>query len=227
MSSLRPAAVLFDMDGTIVDTEPYWMDSETDLIRLHGGTWTRADALQVVGAGLPEAALVFQSRGVDLGVQEIVDWLTDRVLERLEHSVPWRPGARELLADLRRNGVPAALVTMSVHRMAHRIADAMPPGTFAVIVPGDGVRSKPHPDPYLTAARLLGVEARDAVAIEDSEPGVASAVAAGASTIAVPLHVPLPESPAYTLWPELTGRTLADLAEVHGARRGDLVRRQP
>ncbi|MBI5161866.1 MAG: HAD family phosphatase [Micrococcales bacterium] len=219
MTSLRPAALLTDMDGTLVDTEPYWMAAETELIESFGGTWTHEDALEVVGSGLESAAVIFQSRGVDLGVPEIIDRLTDRVLERIEVTVPWRPGARELLAAVRAAGIPVALVTMSVHRMAHRVAQAMPAGTFAAIVPGDDVRSKPLPDAYLAAAQLLGIDPRDAVALEDSEPGVASAVAAGASTIAVPLHVHLPESPAYTLWHGLENRTLDDLAAVHGERR--------
>lgn len=219
MTALRPAAVLVDMDGTIVDTEPYWVAAETELIEEWGGVWSDADGRELIGSGLERSALIFQSRGVGLGITEIVDWLTDRVLLRIEDRVPWRPGARELLADVKAAGVPTALVTMSVHRMAHRVADAMPAGTFDVVVPGDGIPAKPLPDAYLRAADLLGVDPHDAVAIEDSEPGVAAAVAAGASTIAVPLHIPLPESPAYTLWPGLEDRGLADLADVHGRRR--------
>jgi HAD superfamily hydrolase (TIGR01509 family) len=214
-----PAAVLFDMDGTIVDTEPYWMDAEVELITSWGGSWTHEDGLQVVGSGLWDSALIFRSRGVDLEPQQIIDHLTDRVLERIEERVPWRPGARELLAEIRKAGIPTALVTMSISRMAHRIVDAMPGGSFDVVVPGDGIPAKPLPDPYLIAAERLGIDARDAVAIEDSEPGVASAVASGAATIAVPLHIALPPSPAYTLWadgPE--GKTLADVAAVFAAR---------
>ena len=76
MTKRLPAAVLWDMDGTLVDTEPYWMRAELELIREFGGTWTEEDALQVVGAGLWDAAAVFQRAGVDLPADEIVERLT-------------------------------------------------------------------------------------------------------------------------------------------------------
>lgn len=221
MISTPPAAVLFDMDGTLVDTEPYWMAAETELIARWGGVWTTEDAMSVVGAGLPVAARLFQARGVELGVDQVIDELTDRVLEQIEARVPWRPGAAELLSAVRAAGIPTALVTMSIGRMAQRVVDALPTGSFSAVVTGEQVRSKPDPEPYLRAAELLGVDPADAVAIEDSEPGVASAVAAGTTVIAVPLHVPLPESPAYTLWIRgLEGRGLDDVSAVHAARTG-------
>jgi HAD superfamily hydrolase (TIGR01509 family) len=205
------------MDGTLVDTEPYWMSAETELVTAWGGTWTHEDALSVVGSALERTALVLQSRGVALETREIVDGLTDRVLERLRESVPWRPGARELLESLRAEGVPTGLVTMSLRRMADAVAGS---AGFDVIVAGDEVeKGKPDPEAYLRAAAALGVDAGDCIAIEDSEFGVAAAVASGASTIAVPLHVPLPPSPAYTLWDSLDGRTVAELRALHSARR--------
>jgi HAD superfamily hydrolase (TIGR01509 family) len=219
VTDARPAAVLFDMDGTLVDTEPYWMEAETALIHEYGGVWTHEDALTLVGNGLMDSAMILRSRGVDLAPEAIIDLLTDRVLERIDEHVPWRAGSLELLTAVRAAGIPTALVTMSIGRMAHRIVAAMPPGSFDVIVPGDGIPAKPLPDPYLIAAERLGVDPRDTLAIEDSEPGVASAVAAGAATIAMPLHIALPESPAYTLWadgPE--GKGLDDLLAVFGAR---------
>jgi HAD superfamily hydrolase (TIGR01509 family) len=213
----HPAAVLWDMDGTLVDTEPYWMRSETELITSWGGTWTPEDGLRMVGMGLPDAARHFQAAGVGLEVDEIVALLTDRVLELILAEVPFRPGARELLAEVRAAGIPTAMVTMSMRRMALVVAEAIGPGSFDLIVGGDEVAAhKPDPEPYLHAARALGVDIADCVAIEDSAPGVASASSSGASTIAVPLHVALPDSPAYTTWHGLDGRTLADLAGVHG-----------
>jgi HAD superfamily hydrolase (TIGR01509 family) len=203
------------MDGTLVDTEPYWLSAETRLVESYGGVWTEADGLQLVGSSLERSAIILQSRGVRLGTDEIVSVLTDRVLEQIDTAVPWRPGARELLASLREAGVPSALVTMSIGRMAQRVVSAVGFDAFDTVVSGDMVaEGKPAPDCYLLAAETLGVDPRRSVAIEDSEYGVAAAVAAGMATIAVPLHVPLPASPAYTLWQDLAGRTPADLADV-------------
>jgi HAD superfamily hydrolase (TIGR01509 family) len=206
------------MDGTLVDTEPYWLTAEEELVAAWGGVWTREDGLQLVGSGLERSALIFQSRGVDLAVPEIIGLLTDRVMAQISESVPWRPGVRELLLELKEAGIRMAVVTMSVRRMAEHVVNSLGFDAFDTIVSGDEVAEpKPHPDPYLTAALRLGVDPRHCIAIEDSEPGVASAVAAGATTIAVPLHIPLPPSPAYALWNNLDGVTLADLVRVHAS----------
>lgn len=203
------------MDGTLVDTEPYWLTAETQLVESYGGVWTQADGLQLVGSSLERSAIILQSRGVALGTDEIVSVLTDRVLDQIDDAVPWRPGARELLAALKDAGIPSALVTMSIGRMAERVVSAIGFDAFTTVVSGDMVaEGKPAPDCYLLAAQTLGADPHRSVAIEDSEYGVAAAVAAGMATIAVPLHVPLPASPAYTLWPDLDGRTPADLAAV-------------
>jgi len=144
------------------------------------------------------------------------------VLEQVRVEVPWRPGARELLAGIRNAGIPTALVTMSVTRMADAVVDAIGFTAFDRVVGGDQVdRPKPAPDPYLRAAELLGVDIRRCIAIEDSIPGVASAVAAGAVTIGVPLHSPLGEDPSHTLWGDLDGRTVADLVRVLRDRADD------
>jgi len=208
-----PAAVLWDMDGTIVDTEPYWMRAETELIESFGGSWSADDGLQLVGSGLLDAAAIIREAGVDLPLPEIVDRLTDRVMALIAQEVPWRPGARELLGELRAAGVRTALVTMSLRRMALTVADALGSDAFDLVVAGDDVtRPKPHPEPYLTAAERLGVSIRDCIAIEDSEFGLVSAVSSGAATIGVPCHVTLHEAPTHELWPSLAGRTLDDLA---------------
>jgi HAD superfamily hydrolase (TIGR01509 family) len=218
------------MDGTLVDTEPYWMVAEHELIAEWGGTWSHEDGLQLVGQGLWSSALVFQSRGVGLEPQQIIDVLTDRVLTQIAEHVPWRPGARELLAEVRAAGIATGLVTMSIRRMADTIVAALDAelgrAAFDVVVAGDEVeRPKPYPDPYLRAAELLGVPIADCVAVEDSEPGVASAVASGATTFAVPFHVPLPASPAYALLGDgLADVGLADLTAEHASRRAGVAR---
>ncbi|HWH26029.1 MAG TPA: HAD family phosphatase [Pseudolysinimonas sp.] len=210
-----PAAVLWDMDGTLVDTEPYWLRAETELVEAWGGVWSAADGLQLVGSSLEGSARVLHSRGVDLPIADIIQVMTDRVLEQIRIELPWRPGARELLTEIRQAGIPTALVTMSIRRMADHIAESLSFTGFDVIVAGDEVENgKPDPEPYLRAAAALGVTADDCVVLEDSEFGVAAGVASGATTIAVPLHVPLPLSPAYTRWSTLEGRSLADLIDA-------------
>jgi len=215
-----PAAVLWDMDGTLVDTEPYWMRAETELVASYGGVWTHDDCMLLVGSGLWNSAGILQDRGVDMDADAIVQWLTDRVQEQLaESGIPWRPGSRELLAELKAAGIPTALVTMSVKRMARQIVDLIDFPAFDLIIAGDMVaNSKPHPEPYLTAAEALGVDPVHCIAIEDSYPGVASAVAAGTMAIAVPHQIDLPESAEYTRWSTLDGRTLEHLVEVYRAR---------
>ncbi len=188
-----PAAVLWDMDGTLVDTEPYWIAAETELVEAHGGTWTREQALDLVGNELiVSATMLRDGSGIDLAPEEIVERLLDGVVARVERAVPWRPGARELLEELRVAGVPCALVTMSYQRFVAPVLAALPEGSFTEVVTGDGVEfGKPHPEPYLQAARLLGVPPEDCVAIEDSNTGARSAEAAGCLVLVVENHVPV------------------------------------
>ncbi len=217
MTSPVPAAVLWDMDGTLVDTEPYWMAAETPLVERFGGTWSHEQALGMVGLALEDSAALLQNAGVRMSVDDIIAHLTDEVLRQLAVTgVPFRPGARELLADLRRANVQTGLVTMSMRRMALSVVDLIDFPAFDVVVAGDDVeRPKPHPDPYLQAAAALGVDITDAVAIEDSPNGLRSAIASGAVSLGVPLMVPLDGVGAHALWPTLEGRTAADLADLH------------
>jgi HAD superfamily hydrolase (TIGR01509 family) len=210
------------MDGTLVDTEPYWMAAEVELFASFGLTWSHDDALQVVGLGLWESAALFRRHGVDLEPDAIVQRLTDRVQQLIaERGVPWRPGARELLRALREASVPTALVTMSVRRMAEDVAQAIPFDAFDLIVAGDEVtEAKPHPEPYLTAAAQLGVRIEDCIAFEDSRAGVTSAAASGAVTIGLPNLQDLSGTAADLLWPTLDGTTVDDVADAIALVRG-------
>ena len=203
-----PAAVLWDMDGTLVDTEPYWIDTEFALADKYGGTWSTEHALNLVGLDLLDSGrYIREHMGIDLEPSEIVEQLLDGVVARVEDEVPWRPGALELLADLAAAGVPRALVTMSYRRFVAPVLAALPPDIFDAVVTGDAVtRGKPHPDPYLKAAAELRVDAADCLAIEDSNTGAKSAEAAGCLVLVVPNHVPVLEGDR-----RVFRETLADL----------------
>jgi HAD superfamily hydrolase (TIGR01509 family) len=188
----RPAAVLWDMDGTLVDSEPYWIAAESELARDFGVSWTHEDGLSLVGNPLTVSGTILQDRGVDLPVDEIVDRLLHRVTEQVRESIPWQPDARALLDEVVAAGIPCALVTMSYRTLADAML-AHVPGVFDVVVTGDAVtHGKPHPEPFLTAAQRLGVDIHDCVAIEDSPSGTASAHASGAVTIAVKREADVP-----------------------------------
>jgi HAD superfamily hydrolase (TIGR01509 family) len=210
-------AVLWDMDGTIVDTEPYWIAAEHALVEAHGGTWSHDQAMQLVGQSLTFSAGLLQEAGVELEIREIIDTLTAQVVRSVQQQVPWRPGARELLEELHLAGVRCALVTMSEGPLAREVVASLPRPYFDVLVTGDTVsQGKPHPEAYLTAVELLQendphLGIHHCVALEDSVPGVAAAVASGVATVAVPHIVPLPDDGSYVLWDTLAGRSLAEL----------------
>ncbi|MCY7402852.1 MAG: HAD family phosphatase [Nocardioides sp.] len=218
-----PAAVLWDMDGTLVDTEPYWIATEYAMAEKYGGTWSEEHALNLVGNALLESGdYIRVHMGIDRTPQEIVDELLDGVVERVRHEVPWRPGARELLADLRANDVPCALVTMSWQRFVEPILARLPEGSFATVVTGDRVEfGKPHPEPYLTAAAELGVAPQDCVAIEDSNTGAKSGVAAGCTVLCVPHHVPILEGEGRVFAETLAGLDTTGLVRLVGDTAGD------
>jgi HAD superfamily hydrolase (TIGR01509 family) len=201
------------MDGTLVDTEPIWIECEGELVAEYGGTWSAADAHSIIGFDLIDAANVLRDRGgVLLEPVDVVERLLDAVISRIRSTVPWRPGAAELLADCRRAQIPTGLVTMSWRRFAEAVLESAPPGSFQTLVTGDEVsRGKPDPEPYLAAAEALGVEPRDCIAIEDSPTGVAAALGAGCPTVGVPHVVPLEEMPGLTIIETLEGLGVEEL----------------
>ncbi len=213
-------AVLWDMDGTIVDTEPYWIQAEKDLVAAYGGSWTDSDAEAMVGQALTYGAGMLQNAGVPLTIREIIDRLISQVTANVRAQIPWRPGARELLAELLEAGIPCVLVTMSEPVLANEVCRQLPAGTFEFVVTGDMVQQgKPHPEPYELAFERLSALVPDlakdrVVAVEDSLPGVTSAGAAGLVTLGVPHFLPLPPDEGRHEWETLAGRSAADLASL-------------
>ncbi|WP_268892859.1 HAD family hydrolase [Puerhibacterium puerhi] len=222
--SALPAAVLWDMDGTLVDTEPYWIAAEHELVEAHGGSWSHEQALQLVGNPLLTSAQILRDAGVGLEPPQIVDWLLERVIAQVRVRVPWQPGALELLDALVAAGVPCALVTMSYASLAEEVAAQGPAGAFRTLVTGDQVtEGKPHPEPYLTAAARLGVDPAACVAVEDSPTGIASAMAAGVRTLGVEAVVPVPHLEGLSRAVSLTKVDVATVARIAAGEVLDLT----
>lgn len=215
-----PRAVLWDLDGTLMDTEPLWFAQERGLVAEYGGTWTDEDALSLVGLALLDSAAIIRARTpVTLPEAAIVDRMQGGVVAAMRRDgVPWRPGALELVEELRLAGVAQALVTMSWRPVLDVVLGALPEGTFTAVVTGDAVtHGKPHPEPYLTGLAGLGIDPADAaararcVAIEDSTTGSASAVAAGIPTLVTPCVKPVDPAPGLVLLRSLVGVSAAAL----------------
>lgn len=209
-----PTAVLWDMDGTIVDTEPLWVDAQRSLLQQFGlPQFDAAGEEALVGANMREAAMLFKRAGVPLEPTEIVEHVVGGVVSRLPHEIVWRPGAVELLAELRARSLPLALVTNSPRNMALLVVEGLPEDTFDAVVGADDVtRGKPHPQPFLLGAERLGIEPGPGiVVIEDSVHGLRSGRAAGMTTVGIPHGATLTPEDADVLLPTLAGITADDL----------------
>lgn len=208
-----PAAVLWDMDGTIVDTEGHWITAAERMLAEAGVVAPRAALDELIGLALPDGARVIHKLGASGSPDMIITRWLDLALEctRAE-GINWRPGARNLLSELRAAGVRLALVTMSYRRYAEEILMALPSGLFDTVVTGDDVsRGKPFPDAYLRAAEQLGIDPANCIAIEDSPVGLAAARSAGVAAVGVPHDVPLADDSADVIWSTLSGRGVQNL----------------
>jgi HAD superfamily hydrolase (TIGR01509 family) len=222
MTQRASTAVLFDMDGLLIDSEPLWLRVETAVMARLGAEWTEADQAQLIGGSLNRSVRYMLSRADQPVPADVVgEWLMSGIAELVRRTgVPVQPGARELLAEVAAAGLPHALVTSSERRFMDEVLASTGLRFDALVCADDVSVTKPDPEPYLLAAKLVGVPPGDCFALEDSPNGVASAQAAGCRVIAVPSLVPIGPAPGRTVV-----RSLLDLrADVNGISvlaRGD------
>jgi HAD superfamily hydrolase (TIGR01509 family) len=210
------AAVLFDMDGLLVDSEPQWFAAESRTVQVLGGDWTKRQQADLLGSNLAFAAeYMIEHVGSDRPVGEVMGLLLDHMSDELAERVSFRPGALELIDQLSRATVPMALVTSSVRVHVDAILRHLPGAPFGCVVTADDVsRLKPHPEPYLAALGTLGVPASRTVVLEDSPAGVAAAEAAGCRVAAVPSVVPIGPAPGRAVMGSLLEVDLATLERL-------------
>jgi HAD superfamily hydrolase (TIGR01509 family) len=209
-------AVLFDMDGLLIDSERIWLEVESEVMAWLGGGWGPEHQERLVGGSLSRTvAYMLSLSGPVASPDEVGRRLLEGMTERLRTHVPMMPGAKALLADVQAAGLPSALVSSTHRRVMEHALDGIGREHFTVTVAGDEVSSpKPHPEPYLTAARLLGVTAERCVALEDSLSGVTAAEAAGCAAVAVPSVVAIPPAPGRLVVGSLCDLDLPRLAAL-------------
>ncbi|GAA4734454.1 HAD family hydrolase [Modestobacter marinus] len=221
-------AVLFDMDGTLVETEELWGEAMDELATALGGVFSAEGRQRTVGQSMRVAMQVLYD---DLGLvrddeQLRVDsrWVEERTATLMtSRGMPWRPGARELLVAVRAAGLATALVTTTPRRIAalviDQIAADLGESPFDLTVCGDEVPArKPDPAPYLQAMVQLGVEPARCLVIEDSLVGVTAGLSSGAAVLGVPSVQPLERLPGLVLRPSLVDITVADLHQLLAER---------
>lgn len=213
-------AVVFDMDGLLVDTEPIWYEVEAAIMARLGNTWSREQQELLLGGSMENTVqyLVSRARRPAPAAQVVEGWLVTEMLARIGEGVSTRPGAVDLLDAVAAAGVPAALVSSSYRVLIDAVLRELGASRFTVSVAGDEVaHPKPDPEAYGRAAELLGIDPRCAVAFEDSDSGTSAAVAAGFVTVCVPSVMPVPGGPGRVLRDSLVGVTVDWLAGLVGA----------
>lgn len=209
----RLDAVLFDMDGTLVETESLWHDAENATMAEFGQNWSDAEQLMALGGPFDKVAR-YMAEKASVPVSTISESLMANIHRLMRESpLPLQPGVRELHDEIVAAGLPVGLVTNSFRNLVELVLAATEL-RFDVIVTGDEVEhNKPHPAPYLAACAALGVVPTNVVVLEDSATGVASAIEAGCYVFGISHHGPIAAGPNVTEVAGLTGLRLTDLSE--------------
>lgn len=188
-------AIFFDMDGLLVDSEPLWLESETQITAAFGYTWSESDQVACLGGPLTR---VGEYMSLKCNGSESPEYFTQELIKvqcsKLRGRTPLLPGAIELVKELSLNGVATALVSASPRIIVDAVLENLGGNPFPYSISADDVRqTKPHPDAYLLAASQSGVEISQSLIFEDSLTGVQAAKSSGAWLIAVPHLVEVPE----------------------------------
>lgn len=173
--------ILWDFDGTLVDTAPLWRAAEYAFLESHGLIWNDEASRRLVGGNLDLASRVIaEVTGVSFAVEELLEGMQRHVTRAIKSRVPWMPGAERLLREQQVAGVRSALVTSSYSELVAIALDVLPFSPFHVVISREDVtRPKPDPEPYRLGLDRLGAAGTRALAIEDSVSGAISALAAG------------------------------------------------
>jgi HAD superfamily hydrolase (TIGR01509 family) len=216
-------AVLFDMDGTLVETEKYWGEALFELARRLGGRMSEAARKQTIGTSMRTSmAILHADLGITRSQRQVhadARWVEDRTVELMGAGIAWRAGARDLLVSVRTAGLATALVTTTPRRIADivlgAIRDDLGTDPFDVTICGDEVPArKPDPAPYRQAMTALDVQPAECVVIEDSQAGVTAGLAAGVAVLGVPTLQSVAEAPGLMLRDSLVGVGPVELAAV-------------
>ncbi len=213
---MKIEAVLFDMDGTLIDSEPYWLSSEIELMAEFGYIWTTSDQAACLGGPLER---VGQYMSDLVGGQREGEYfhhsLVDRVSAKFHSGISIVPGGLEILRDVKAANVPMALVSASPRVLVQAAIDSLPEHFFASSVSSTDVhQTKPHPESYLKAAEALNVNIENCLVIEDSLTGVQSGMASGAWVVAIPHIVPIQAADRVRLVSSLAGQNLERLISL-------------
>lgn len=211
-------AVMFDMDGLLVDSEPLWFQAEGAVMARLDGSWLPADQHALVGGSMPSTVKYLLSKGTrPADPAAVANWLIDAMVDLIGSApLPVMPGALELVMEVAAAGLPYALVTSSEPAVMEAVLAQLEVPFPVTVCAADVARAKPDPEGYLLAAAKLGADPRRCIALEDSPNGVAAAEAAGYRTVAVPGVVPVPERPGRVVLETLAGISLAGLAALTG-----------
>ncbi len=199
------SAVLFDMDGLLVDSEPVWSVAEAEIMAWLGGPWNIEVKALCVGRRVDESCrILVDVAGSSESPEVVQERLVARMCALFREHLPLLPGAVSLVDACRLAGIRTALVSSSYRALVDAALESLGASRFDVTVAGDEVvRAKPDPEPYLRAAAMLGVAPSACVVVEDSVAGTTSGTAAGCPVVTVPNVVPVPPGPGYTVVPSL------------------------